>query len=70
MKHEYRKGYEHAFEAKETVKAFLSQPPIDGRNVVEAWATEKDGHHFVHIILEGNMDPDEVRQATGFEQVG
>lgn len=68
-KHLYRKQFEHSFEAEETAKGFHLAPGIDGVEAVEAYARHEDGCHWVYVALEGDVDPDELFAATGYERV-
>lgn len=68
-KHLYRKQVEHAFEAEETAKGFHRLPGIDRLGAVDAYPREVDGRFWVYVALEGQVDPDELLAATGYERV-
>lgn len=69
MKHLYRKAFEHAYEAEETAKGFHAMPGIGGLGPVEVSVKSDEGKHWVYVALEGDVDPDEVLAATGYERV-
>ena len=69
MKHRYRKGFDNAYEAQEKAQAFHRMPGIDGRDGVEVSIVVEEGRHWVHVVLEGEVDPDEVLLAPGYERV-
>jgi hypothetical protein len=69
MKHTYGKAFEHELEAHETLKGFHLLPGIDGRNVVEARVVSRDGRFWLYVTLEGDLDPDELLAATGYQLI-
>jgi len=68
-KHLYRKQFERSFEAEETANAFRRSPGIDRPGPVDVHVREEDGLFYVYVALEGDVDPDEVFDATGYERV-
>lgn len=68
-KHLYRKRFEHAFEADDTAKGFHQNPGIDKLGQVEAYSRTEDGKFWVYVALEGEVDPDQLMTATGYEKV-
>lgn len=69
MKHLYRKAFSSSIEAEETAKAFFMMPGIDGLGSPEVSTSHQDGKHYVYVALEGEPDPKEVLEATGYERV-
>ena len=68
-KHIYRKGYKHRFEADLSADGFVIMGNIDKPGPTKAWVQEEDGTFYVHVELEGEVDPEELLAATGFERV-
>jgi hypothetical protein len=69
MKHLYRKAFEHAFEADETAKGFSLMPNIDRLGETEVYVEHDGDKHYVYVALTGDVDPDEMLAATGYERV-
>ena len=69
QKHTYRKAYEHRFEAEGSADGFAKMGNIDKPGPSKVWVQEEGGAFYVCVELEGEMEPEEVLGATGFEQV-
>lgn len=69
MKHLYRKAFVHEHEATETANGFFMMPGIDKLGAPEVSILHEDGKHYVYVALEGEPDPGEVLEATGYERV-
>jgi hypothetical protein len=68
-RHVYRKAYQHQFEAEESAQGFAMMGNIDKPGITKAWAQKGGGAFYVYVELEGEMDPEELLAATGFERV-
>ena len=68
-RHVYRKGYQHQFEAEGSADGFAMMGNIDKPGPTNAWVQEEDGTFYVYVELEGEMDPEEVLAATGFDRI-
>jgi hypothetical protein len=68
-KHTYRKAYQHRFEAEGSAHVFSKMGNIDKPGPTKSWVEEEGGTFYVYVELEGEMDPEEVLHATGFERV-
>jgi hypothetical protein len=69
VKHLYRKAFAHEFEAQETAQGFFMMPGIDKLGTPKVSISQEDGKHYVYVALEGEPDPGEVLEATGYERV-
>jgi hypothetical protein len=69
QKHLYRKRFQHSWEAEETAKGFRQNPGIDRPGPVDVSVREEEAAFYVYVELEGDMNPDEVLAATGYERV-
>lgn len=67
--HIYRKRFEHEIEAIETARGFHAAGPFDGSKIVEASVRGDDQGYWVYVTLDGDLPPDEVALATGYERV-
>lgn len=68
-KHKYRKAYPHKFAAEGAAKGFAMVGNIDKPGPTKAWVEEEDGTFYVCVELEGEVDPQELFDATGYERV-
>lgn len=68
-KHSYRKGDQHQFQAEGAADGFAPLGNIDKPGPTKAWVQEEDGQLYVYVELEGDMNPQEMLGATGFERV-
>lgn len=68
-KHTYRKAYQHKFEAEGSAEAFAATGNIDKPGPTKAWVQVEDGTPYVYLELEGELDPNELFNTTGFERV-
>jgi hypothetical protein len=68
-KHLYRKQFQHAYEAQETAKNFHLNPGIDRPGPVDVNVREEEGAFYVYVALEGDFDPHDVFDATGYERI-
>lgn len=69
MKHQYRKAFSSLVEAEETAKAFFTYPGIDKLGFPEVSTSHEDGEYYVYVVLQGEHDPKDVLEATGYERV-
>jgi len=69
MKHLYRKGFGHAYEAEHTAASFQIMPVIHPSSPVEVYVSNTDGKHWVYITFESEYDADEMFAATGYARV-
>lgn len=69
MKHAYRKAFDSEYEAVETAKGFHLVPGVDGLGPVDVAVRAEGGKHWVVVKLEGDVDPEELLAATGYERV-
>jgi hypothetical protein len=67
-RHTYRKRFEHEFEAEETARGFVGFGPIGLKPVEVSVAAPGDGF-WVYLTIEGEVPPDEMAAATGYERV-
>lgn len=69
MKHLYRKGFDHAYEAEETANGFRMMPGIHYNGPIDVSVASGDGKHWVYVAFEGEYDADELFAATGYRRV-
>lgn len=69
MKHLYRKPFDHAFEAQATADGFEMMHGLNHSGPVNVSTSEHDGKHWVYVAFEGEFDPDELFEATGYRRV-
>jgi hypothetical protein len=67
--HVYRKGYQHKIDAEGSANGFAKIINIDKPGPTKAWMQEENSIFYVYVELAGEMNPDEVLGATGFERV-
>lgn len=67
--HTYRKRFEHEIEAIETARGFHAVGPFDGTKAVDVSVGADREGHWVYVTLEGELPPDEVALATGYERL-
>lgn len=68
MKHTYRKRFDHAYEAELTADGFKAMPNLDKLGPTDVWITVDGPYYWVNIALEGDVDPGEALEATGYER--
>ena len=70
MKHRYRKGFDHEFEARETANGFAMMPDVHPSGSVDVSVSHVEGRHWVYIAFEGEYDANELFAATGYMKIG